>query len=274
MLTTVGGRKLPRSTRIAFLRSTSLGCSTWRSGANIAAPLSPSWTSLSAISRLSTDRNSMPCISIMSISMRPVVSGSSRLSTICSGSWCWKNARVQQVDADDAERLLLLRGLVVEHPHVEHDLAGLVPRVGLELHAHPAVALVAAAVAAGDHGVGEGEERRVVAALVAEPVQVELELVVEHRLQPTLGDVAVGLAVDRVADRHVVGRHRLGDRAGGSAGAEEPAGDLLAGADLGDRAVPAQIEVDLQGLLQGVRCRLPCRSPRSRPVMRPALAAA
>ena len=28
MLTTVGGRKLPRSTRIAFLRSTSLGCST------------------------------------------------------------------------------------------------------------------------------------------------------------------------------------------------------------------------------------------------------
>ena len=74
---------------------------------------------------------------------------------------------VQQVDADDAERLLLQRGLDVEHPDVQDDLARLVARVGLELDAHPAVALVAAPEAAGDHGVGEGEERgRVAAGLV------------------------------------------------------------------------------------------------------------
>ena len=90
--TWVGGRKLPRSTRIAFLRSTSLGCSTSRSGPNIATPLSPSWTSLSAISRLSTPRNSMPRNWIMSISIRPTVSRSSRLSISRSGSWCSKNA--------------------------------------------------------------------------------------------------------------------------------------------------------------------------------------
>ena len=69
---------------------------------------------------------------------------SSRLSTSCSGSWCWKKARVQQVHADDAQRLLLQRGFGVEHPDVDDDLAGLVPRMGLELHAHPAVAFVAA----------------------------------------------------------------------------------------------------------------------------------
>ncbi len=74
------------------LRSTSLGCSTSPSGPNIATPDSPSWTSLSAISRLSTDRNSMPLNWIMSISIRPVVSRSSRLSIITSGSWWWKNA--------------------------------------------------------------------------------------------------------------------------------------------------------------------------------------
>ena len=92
MLTTVGGRKLPRSTRIAFLRSTSLGCSTCRSAPNIATPDSPSCTSFSASTRLSTERNSMPDIWIMSISMRPVVNRSSSVSSRTSGSWWWKKA--------------------------------------------------------------------------------------------------------------------------------------------------------------------------------------
>jgi hypothetical protein len=77
---------------------------------------------------------------------------------------------VQEVDADDAERLLLQRGVLVEHPDVDDDLAGLVAGLGLEAHAHPAVALVAAAVAAGHHRVGEGEEAGAVTAAVAEPL--------------------------------------------------------------------------------------------------------
>ena len=115
---------------------------------------------------------------------------------------------------DDPERLLLQRGVLVEHPDVHDDLARLVARLGLEAHPHPAVALVAAAVAAGHHRVGEGEEAGAVAAAVAEALDVEVELVLEHRLQAPERHVAVGLAVDRVADLHVVGRHRLGDRAG------------------------------------------------------------
>src|SRR4051794_26961262 len=125
--------------------------------------------------------------------------------------------------------------------------------MGLELDPHPAVALVPAAVTPGHHGVGEGEERRLVTTLLAEAVEVELELVIQHRLEPALGDVAVRLAVDRVADRHVIGRHGFRDRARSTSGPEEPPGDLLPGADLGDRAVPAEVQVDLQGLLQGVR---------------------
>jgi hypothetical protein len=156
---------------------------------------------------------------------------------------------VQQVHADDAERLLLQPGLDVEHPDVHHDLAWLVVRLGLELHAHPAVALVAAPVAARDHGVREGEEAVRVAALLAEPLDVELELLVEHALEPPHGDVPIRLAVLGVADRHVVGGDGLRDRARGPPDPEEPADDLLARPDLRDRPVPARIQVDTECLL-------------------------
>ena len=159
---------------------------------------------------------------------------------------------VQQVHPDDAERLLLQPGLDVEHPHVHDDLAGLVVRLGLELHAHPAVAFVAAPVAARHHRVGEREETARVAALLTEPLDVELEFLVQHALQPPDGDVPLRLAVDGVADRHVVGRDGLGDRARGAADPEEPAHHFLAGADLRDRPVPARIEVDAQRLLMRV----------------------
>ena len=85
----------------------------------------------------------MPENSIMSISMRAVVRLSSSDSTQLLRLVVQEEGAVEQVDADDAERLLLQRVLGVEHAHVDDDLAGLVARVRLELHAHPAVALVA-----------------------------------------------------------------------------------------------------------------------------------
>ena len=160
---------------------------------------------------------------------------------------------VQQVQPDDPERLLLCERLDVEHPHVHDDLARLVVRLGLELHAHPAVALVAAPVAARHDRVGEREEAVLVAALVVQPLDVELELLVEHALQPPGGHVPVRLAVDGVADRHVVGGDRLRDRAGRAADPEEPAHHFLARPDLRDRSVPARVEIDAQRLLVRVR---------------------
>ena len=124
---------------------------------------------------------------------------------------------------------------------------------GLEFHPHPAVALVAALEAACDHGVGKGEEGGVVAAPFTEAFDIEGKLTVEHRLKPGAGHVAVAGAVDGIADGHVVGRDALRDRACRRADAEEPTNDLLAGTDLGKRAVPAGIEVDPQGFLVGIK---------------------
>ena len=82
----------------------------------------------------------------------------------------------------------------------------------------------------------------------AQAFEVELVFVFEHRFETGARDVAFGVAVDRVADGHVVGRHRLGDGAGGGPGAEEPAHDFLAGPDFGEGAVAAVVEVDAQRL--------------------------
>src|SRR5258708_4118355 len=114
------------------------------------------------------------------------------------------------------------------------------------------MALAAAVEAARHDRVGKREERGFVTAHFAQPFDVELELLVEHALEPPGGHVPVRLAVDGVADGHVVGGDRTRDGARGAAHAEEPARDLLAGADLGDRPVPARIEVNAQGLLMSV----------------------
>ena len=107
-------------------------------------------------------------------------------------------------------------------------------------------------VAPGHNSVGEGEERRGVAALFTQALQVELVLMIQHRLETSGRHVPVGLAVDGVAHRHVVSRDRLGDRACCAADPKEPARHFLARTDLGDGAVPARIEVDPQRLLMGV----------------------
>ena len=82
-----------------------------------------------------------------------------------------------------------------------------------------------------------------------EQVQQLGELVVEHGLQPLPADVPFRGAVEGVADRHVVGRNGLGHCPGRAADREEPPGDLLAAADLGERAVRRGVEVDRQGFL-------------------------
>ena len=176
---------------------------------------------------------------------------------------------VQEVDSDDAEGLLLQRRLHVEHAYVEDDLARLIVRVRLELDAHPSVALVSAPEAPGHDGVGESEERRVVASPISQAIDVQRVLVVQHGLKPCLGDVPVHLAVDSIADRHVVGGDRLGNGPRGATDPEEPSGHLLTGADLGHGPVPARIEIDTQRLLMRVHRLLAVEHGRHRPLPPP-----
>ena len=84
-----------------------------------------------------------------------------------------EEAAIAEVHADDAERLLLRLHFGVEHPHMDDHLAGLVARMALEFHAHPAVALVGALEIARRHGVRECEERGAVAADVGEALEVQ-----------------------------------------------------------------------------------------------------
>ncbi len=135
---------------------------------------------------------------------------------------------------------------------MEGNLARLIVRMSLELDAHPAVALVATPEAPGHHRVREGEEGRAVTPRFAEPVDIQRELVVQHGLQPGLRDIAVDFSVDGIADRHVIGRHGLGDRPGCSADTEEPTGHLLSRADLGHGSVPPGIQIDVKCFLMGV----------------------
>ncbi len=156
---------------------------------------------------------------------------------------------VEQIDAHDAQSLLLQVVFTIEHADVDNDLAVVVPRVGLKFYAHPAVALVGALIVAGRHRVGEGEESRAVAARRLQPFQVEAVLVIEHALQALARDVALAAAVNRVADGHVIGGDGLGDRSRRGAHLEKPARHFLPGADFGEGAVKQRVEVDLQRFL-------------------------
>src|SRR6266436_9487955 len=105
-----------------------------------------------------------------------------------------------------------------------------------------------AAVASRHHRIGKGEEGSVIAALLPEALHIEIELVVEHCLEPPARDITLRVPINGVAHFHVVSRDALRDRPGGAADTEKPAHHLLAGADLRERSVPARIEIDLQRL--------------------------
>ena len=164
--------------------------------------------------------------------------------------------RVHQIDAEQPQRFLLSLGFRIEQTGVQEDLARLAARPVLELDAQPALAVHPPRVAARRHRVGEHEERGLLPAGPRQGLPQRGVLVLEHLLQSLAAHVAVALAVDAVAHRHVVGADGLGDRAGRAADGEEPARHLLPGADLGQRPVPAGVEIELQGLLAGRERRL------------------
>ena len=100
----------------------------------------------------------------MSISMRSVVRLSSSDSSMRFRLVMQEERGIEQVHADDAQRLLLQAVFVIEHAHVDEDLAVFIARMSLIFDAHPAVALVGALIIARRNGIGEGEESGGVAA--------------------------------------------------------------------------------------------------------------
>ena len=103
---------------------------------------------------------------------------------------------VDDVDADDAQGLLLEHVLPVPHPHVQEDVARLRVGLGLEPDAHPAVGLVVALEVLGRDRVGEDEEGGVLAAGGREALDQQLVFMVEHEPEAFAGHVPGGLAID------------------------------------------------------------------------------
>ncbi len=132
---------------------------------------------------------------------------------------------------------------------MRNDLRRILVRLGLKANAQPAMGVVLPRVTARHNGIGENEKLGRRAALRCQALHQQLVLVFQHRFQTLPADITIDVTINRVADRHVVGGDGLGDGARRAADAEEPARDLLARADLGEGAILAGIEVDLQRLL-------------------------
>src|SRR5438128_679982 len=72
---------------------------------------------------------------------------------------------------------------------------------------------------------------------------------VQHRPETDAADIPVGRSVNRVAEGHVVSRHRLCDCARGAADKKEPARDFLAGSNFREGPVTFGVEINLERLL-------------------------
>jgi hypothetical protein len=72
---------------------------------------------------------------------------------------------------------------------------------------------------------------------------------IQHGFESFFGNVAVTRTVQIVADLLVIRRDRFSDGPGGSSHNQEPAHDLLAGANFGKGAVSGEIQIDAEGFL-------------------------
>ena len=155
----------------------------------------------------------------------------------------------EQVHPDDPERFLLVDVRFVEHPHMNDDLTRLAARLRLETHPQPSVRFVMLLETARRHRIGENKKGAYAAELLVQSLDQQLVFVVEHGLETITAHVAVGRSVDRVAERHVVGRHRFRHGSRRAAHVEKTPRHFLAGADFGEGAVLLRVEINLERFL-------------------------
>src|SRR6266540_1710535 len=126
---------------------------------------------------------------------------------------------------------------------MDDDLRWFLARLGLETNPEPTTAILRFAVAARSRSVCEDEESFGITAPACQPLQKFRELLLEHCLQSLSADVTLRRAVEFSADCHVVGRDGLRHCSSRAADGKEPSGNLLARADLGERAVRRCVKV-------------------------------
>src|SRR6266480_115266 len=72
---------------------------------------------------------------------------------------------------------------------------------------------------------------------------------VQHRSETDATDIPVGRSINRVAEGHVVSRHRLRDCARSAADKEEPARHFLAGSNFREGPVTFGVKINLERFL-------------------------
>src|ERR1039457_4606886 len=95
---------------------------------------------------------------------------------------------IKEIHADHAQRFLLVDVRLVEHAHVNDDLARVAARLCLKTNAKPAVRFVVLLETARCHRVGENEKCSLIAKFGIEPFDQKIVLVVEHCLQSHTAD--------------------------------------------------------------------------------------
>ena len=139
---------------------------------------------------------------------------------------------------------------------MEDDVIGFLTRGTLKSNSHPAQAILLPTVTAGGHRIGKHKKARFIPALYGQPFVQQAVLVFEHVMQALLADVPAGLAINRIAHRHVIGAHTFSYRTGRSANAEEPPRHFLPGANLSKGAVLVAVKIDRLRFLRGAEVRL------------------
>src|SRR5260370_18048492 len=112
------------------------------------------------------------------------------------------------------------------------DAGRFLARTGLKSDPEPAASFAGFPVAAGGHGVGEGEEPLRIATGRTEAFEQLGELQSQHCLQAFPAHIMLCWTIKGITDRHVITRDRLRHRPGGAPDQGEPSCDLLAAANL------------------------------------------
>src|SRR2546421_9695441 len=153
---------------------------------------------------------------------------------------------MNEIHAENSQRLLLPRRGRVKQMSVENDLRGHLMRVGLEADAKPSPSIAGIFEAARSDSIRECEESLLITAACIQLLQNLTKFLLQHSLQPLAADISLGMAVDGIAYPHVVRRYGFRHRSRGAADGKEPAGHLLTSADFGERAIGRRIEIDLE----------------------------
>src|SRR5438552_14774041 len=99
---------------------------------------------------------------------------------------------INQVYADNTKRFLLRHVRLVEHAHVNDDLAGFSAAFTLKTNTEPAMRLIVLLKTACCHRIGKNKKCALSAELLIETLDQKIVFVIEHGAETFSANVAIG----------------------------------------------------------------------------------